>query len=117
MEPLDYDDSLVEISRAGLVFRAYYFPTLRPKAVPLASVARVVVKPATIRNGKWRIHGTGWPTIWFPRDARRPWRDRILVAELATQRIRIGFTVERPDEAIAALARLGVRVEAGKTTK
>jgi hypothetical protein len=106
-----YRDPLVEISPGSILFQDYYFPTMRPKRVPLASISKVEVRRATIWNGKWRIHGTGNLRTWYPLDRKRPSRDRVFLATLLDQWVRIGFTVERPDDAIQALESLGVRVE------
>lgn len=54
-----YSDSLVSIDENTITFRRYYFPTGKSKIVRLSDVERIVVSAPTLRNGKWRIHGTG----------------------------------------------------------
>ncbi|MDD2320061.1 MAG: hypothetical protein PHO83_08435 [Geobacteraceae bacterium] len=93
-----YQDSLISISGDKIIFAHYYFPTGKSKEVLLADIAWITVEKATIRNGKWRIHGTGNLKTWFPCDARRPKRDRIFFAKLKSQWVEIGFTVENGEE-------------------
>jgi hypothetical protein len=90
-----YSDKLVVLTESELVFAHYYLPFVGgTKFVPLADIQSLTVEPPTLRNGKWRVHGAGTLKMWFPRDFRRPQRDRIFFATLKTQRIKIGFTVE-----------------------
>jgi len=92
-----YADKLVCITDKEIVFFNYYFPTGRGKIVKIDNVECVAVKKPTIRNGKWRIHGTGNFKLWFPKDIKRPKRDRIFIATLKNQWVKIGFTVEDGD--------------------
>ena len=92
-----YADKLIRITETEIVFFNYYFPTGREKIVKIEDIESVAVQKATARNGKWRIHGTGNFKIWFPRDGRRPKRDRIFFAVLKHQWVDIGFTVEDGD--------------------
>ena len=89
-----YQDHLVSITENTIIFEHYYFPTGKQKVVRFSDIERIEVKKSTILNGRWRIHGTGNFKIWFPRDTKRPQRDRIFFAKLRGQRIEIGFTVE-----------------------
>lgn len=93
MQPI-YTDKLVTITDTEITFRHYYFPTGRAKVVKLDDIESIAVKPPTLGNGKWRIHGTGNFKVWFPLDGDRPKRDRIFIATLKTQWVNIGFTVE-----------------------
>ena len=92
-----YADKLVRITETDIVFFNYYFLTGREKIVKIEDLESIAVQKPTIRNGKWRIHGTGNFKIWFPRDRRRPTRDRIFFAVLKHQWVNIGFTVEDGD--------------------
>jgi hypothetical protein len=93
-----YRDNLISMTENEIVFDHYYFPTGKKKVVQLVDIECVTVKPPTIWNGKWRIHGTGNFKTWFPLDLKRPKRDRIFFAKLKGQWIDIGFTVERADQ-------------------
>jgi hypothetical protein len=93
-----YSDRLISIKDDTIIFNDYYFPTMKEKTVRLADIEKIVVRPLTIWNGKWRLHGTGNFKIWYPRDNDRPKRDRVFFAKLKNQWINIGFTVERADE-------------------
>ena len=106
---MDYSDSLVEVSEKGIQFRNYYFP-VGSKSVPFADITSIEGKPSTIRNGKWRLWGTGDFMTWFPRDWKRPRRSRIFFLRLASQKIRIGFTVENVERFIDAVNSVGVSV-------
>lgn len=89
-----YQDNLVSITEDTIIFEHYYFPTGKKKILPLADIEWIQVKKPTIRNGKWRIHGTGNFKTWFPRDKKRPTRDKIFFAKLRGRWVDIGFTVE-----------------------
>lgn len=89
-----YQDNLFSISKDQIIFEHYYFPTGKKKAVLLSDIEWIKVKKSSIRNGKWRIHGTGNFKTWFPRDTHRPKRDKIFFAKIKGQWIDIGFTVE-----------------------
>lgn len=89
-----YQDNLVSITKDQIIFKHYYFPTGKPKTVQLADIEWIKVKKTSLRNGKWRIHGTGNFKTWFPRDTQRPKRDKIFFAKIKSQRVDIGFTVE-----------------------
>ena len=89
-----YQDHLISITEDKIIFNHYYFPFGRKKVVRFADIEWIKVKKPTIRNGKWRIHGTGNFKTWFPKDSKRPKRDRIFFAKLRSQWVEIGFTVE-----------------------
>ena len=109
MSPIPYSDELIEISDDSIRFRDYYFPR-GARTVELSAIERVDVLAPTLLNGRWRIHGTGDLRTWFPRDPRRPTRDRIFVARLRGRWRRIGFTAADADAAQRALAERGVTV-------
>jgi hypothetical protein len=92
-----YTDSLVTITDDQIIFEHYYFPIRKRKVVRLDDIEQIRVKPPTIWNGKWRLHGTGNFRTWFPQDYKRPKRDKIFFATLKTQWVNIGFTVENGD--------------------
>jgi hypothetical protein len=92
-----YTDKLVSMSEQAITFKHYYYPSRKSKTVRLADIDRIWVKAPTLRNGKWRIFGTGSFKTWFPEDVCRPQRDRIFFAELKNKWVRIGFTVEDAD--------------------
>ena len=93
-----YRDSLIEIGGGKIVFKNYYFPT-GAKTVDLSNVEYVIAKPCTLRNGRWRLHGTGdlLFRIWFPADYGRPDRNRIFVMKIKGKWVKIGFTVENSE--------------------
>ena len=99
---LIYSDKLVEITDDGILFRNYYFP-FGSRLVAFSEVDGVVAKAPTWSNGKWRIHGTGDLLTWFPRDWRRPARDRIFFVSFRNRRRRIGFTVENSQKVMNIL--------------
>ncbi|MEN6318915.1 MAG: hypothetical protein ABFD82_09215 [Syntrophaceae bacterium] len=89
-----YHDNLISITQQEIIFHHYYFPTEKEKVVRLADIECITVEQPTIWNGKWRLHGTGNFKTWYPRDWKRPKRDRIFFAKLKNQWVDIGFTVE-----------------------
>ena len=92
--PCAYEDSLVDIYNDTIVFKNYYL--CGDKSVKLSQVEYVQALPPTLRNGKWRFHGTGdlLFRIWFPADYERNIRDKIFVMKIKGKWTRIGFTVE-----------------------
>ena len=88
---LIYSDKLVEITKESILFRNYYFP-FGSRRVAFSEVESIAAKEPT--HEKWRIHGTLDFRTWFPRDWRRPSRDRIYILSFHNKRRRIGFTVE-----------------------
>jgi hypothetical protein len=92
-----YTDKLVTITNYEIIFQHYYFPTGKEKVVKLDNIKSISVEKPTLWNGKWRLHGTGNFKIWFPKDYGRPKRDRIFIATLKNQWVKIGFTVEDGD--------------------
>lgn len=93
IEPI-YSDSLVIITDDAIIFKRYYYPKREPKRVMFSDIKRIVPKKPALWNGKWRLHGTGTFTTWFPEDQNRPTRDRIFFVKLKKQWIKIAFTVE-----------------------
>lgn len=89
-----YQDKLVSITAAEIVFNNYYFPFMKPKTVRLADIVSISIRQPTIWNGKWRLHGTGNFKTWFPKDVERPKRDKIFIFSLKTQWVNIGFTAK-----------------------
>lgn len=92
-----YSDKLISITDKDIIFYNYYFPTGKKKHVKIYDIEYITVLEPTLRNGKWRIHGTGNFKVWFPKDTNRPHRDRIFIATLKNQWMNIGFTVENGD--------------------
>ena len=93
-----YQDTLISITEDSVVFEHYYFPSGKGKSVRWGDIEGIDVMPTTIRNGRWRIHGTGDFKTWFPKDRGRPEREKVFFAKLKSQRMDIGFTVEDADE-------------------
>jgi hypothetical protein len=57
-------------------------------------IESIEIKEPTLLNGKYGIQGSGDFEKWFPRDGKRPSRDKIFIINLNNKRRRIGFTVE-----------------------
>ena len=104
-----YSDSLMEVSESGVRFRNYYFP-MGSKSVPFADIISIESKPTTLLNGKWRLWGTGDFMTWFPRDWKRHQRSSIFFLRLASQKIRIDFTVENAEQFIRVIESKGMKV-------
>ena len=92
-----YKDRLLEIVGSKIIFKGYYFPSMKPKEVLVENIEKVEVKKPTIATGKYRYQGTGDFRTWYPMDAKRNERDKIFFLFLKTQRIRIGFTSENSE--------------------
>jgi hypothetical protein len=93
-----YRDNLITITEDNIIFEHYYFPTDKKKVVRLSDIEQITVETPTIWNGKWRIHGTGSFKTWYPKDNKRPKRNKIFFASLKSQWIDIGFTVENAEQ-------------------
>ena len=91
-----YADRLIEVTEKSILFKSYYFP-FGSKRLELSDIDHVEVIEPTLLSGKWRIHGSGDFRTWFPRDMKRPKRDRLFIIHLRNRWRRIGFTVEDPD--------------------
>ena len=102
-----YSDSLVEIKHSSILFHRYSFFE-RDQLVLLSDIEKIVVKKATIWNGKFRFHGIGDFKTWFPKDFQRYKRDKIFVAYIRYKWWRIGFTVEDSDTAIKIFQEKGL---------
>ena len=88
-----YIDNLIKITNNNILFQDYYFP-FGSKEIDLSEIKNVVVKEPTLLNGKWRLHGSGDFRTWFPRDWKRPIRDKIFIMSFLNSKKQIGFTVE-----------------------
>ena len=88
-----YSDKLIEMTQETILFRHYYFPWGNKK-IEFSNIKKVEILEPTLMSGKWRIHGTGDFTTWFPWDSGRPGRDMIFRITLYKGWCRIGFTVE-----------------------
>lgn len=95
-EDIIYSDSLVKITGKNILFRRYSFFE-RDRKVFFSDIEKIVVKKATIWNGKFRFHGTGDFKTWFAKDFDRHKRNKIFVAYIRDKWWRIGFTVEDSD--------------------
>jgi len=107
-EPFVYSDSLVQVTENGIQFRYYYFP-VGTKFVRFSDILRVDKRLPSLWNGKWRLWGGSF-RIWFPKDWRRPQRSCIFFLRLATQKTRIGFTVENPDRFMEVMKSKGLTI-------
>ena len=105
-----YSDKLVEITEDGIVFRNYYFP-FGTGRVPWTEVGGATWEEPKWSNGKWRVQGTGDFRTWFPRDWKRPVRDRIFFIGFPTSRRRIGFTVEDSETVTNILSEKGLLIQ------
>ena len=106
-----YTDSLIEITDQEIVFRNYYYPSCREKRVLLSDIECVKSKPPSFWGGSWRLWGTGDLRTWFPKDYKRPKRDRIFIVFLRNRFRRIGFTVEDSRQVIDILRDRGLLLE------
>jgi len=102
-----YSDSLVEIKRDSILFKRYSFFE-KDRLVLFTDIEKIVVKKATIWNGRFRFHGTGDFKTWFPKDFQRYKRDKIFIASIRYKWWRIGFTVEDSDAVIRILREKGL---------
>ena len=88
-----YSDALVEVDEEGIRLRGYYFP-FGSKFVAFSRIARIVAESPTLRNGRWRIWGSGNLRTWFARDWKRPRREAIFIIHPKAGWWRMAFTVE-----------------------
>ena len=110
-----YSDSLVSISADGLRLFGYYFPTGSSKLVRFTDIAQMTVLPCTLTTGAWRLWGTGDLITWFPKDFNRPQRTTVFHMTLRHQRIRIAWTAQDAEKAIASLLSYGVPLERSRS--
>ena len=91
---VQYKDSLLEIVDNKIILKNYYFPSMKPKEVPIEMIERVEIKEPTVATGKYRFHGTGDIRTWYPMDMERSKRDKIFFLFIKNKWVRIGFTSE-----------------------
>jgi hypothetical protein len=108
---LIYSDELVNVYENGIRLKNYYFPSAKDKFIKFSDIHEIKKKQPTLMNGKWRYWGTGDFITWFPLDYSRSKRSFIFFLRLATQKIRIGFTVENPEAFVEAIKSKGIRME------
>jgi hypothetical protein len=101
-----YANTLIEITSQTILFRNYYFPYGK-KQIAWSEIEHIEVTEPTILNGKFRIHGTGDFRTWFPRDRKRPTRDKIFIIYLRNKNRRIGFTVENSEKVVSIIKTKG----------
>ncbi len=58
-------------------------------------IESIEIKEPTLLNGKYGIHGSGDFETWFPRDGKRPSRDKIFIINLNNIRINFIFSACR----------------------
>jgi len=102
-----YSDSLVEITQEAICFKSYYFP-FGSKRVRFSDIARVTAEKPSLRNGQYKLQGTGDLRTWFSRDWKRPRRPLIFFARLRGSSRSIGFTVEDADRVKRILRESGL---------
>lgn len=102
-----YSDTLVEITGETILFRTYYFP-FGKKQIAWQDIDRIEIHEPTVLHGAYRIHGSGDFKTWFPRDGKRPIRDRIFIIHMLNKRRRIGFTVENSEKVISIIKTKGL---------
>ena len=107
MKQIVYKDKLVEITQDTILFRHYYFP-MGDKKIDISNIKKLEILKPTLMSGKWRIHGTGDFTTWFPWDSGRPKRNMIFRITLHKGWCRIGFTVENSDAVKAIFEKIGL---------
>jgi hypothetical protein len=106
--PALYQDRMILITADRLVLRRYS-PLGSSRTVPFADIEVIRALPPTLRNGKWRLSGTGDFRRFFTRDFRRPWRDTIfLLIPHDKAAYQIGFTVEDSAQVRKVLSQIGV---------
>ena len=110
MADILYSDSLVRVADDSIIFDHYYFP-FGSKQIDMASIDYIEILMPSLKNGKWRIHGTGDFRTWFARDKHRPQRDCIFVIYRNNKRWRIGFTVEDSKALHAVFKRRNIRLK------
>jgi hypothetical protein len=86
-----YSDNLIRITEDALHIDGFL---LGSKSVPFSRIKSIKILKPTIRNGKFRIVGTGDFRTWFPSDSLRSRRDMIFVVLMHGKWTRYGFTVE-----------------------
>ncbi len=107
---LIYFDQLVDVFEDGIRIKKYYFPSGKAKFVKFSEILQIEKERPTLMNGKWRYWGSGDFITWFPLDWHRPKRNFIFFLRLATQNIRIGFTVENTEAFIDAIESKGIKM-------
>lgn len=94
-----YDDGRTRLDDDEILLRRYYFPFGRAKRIGWDEVRAARSTPLKLINGRWRIWGSGTPTVWLGLDGGRPKRTTLVTIDLG-KRIKPAFT---PVDPVAAL--------------
>jgi len=91
-----YEDKFVKVTDEGVEIKEYTFMK-KSRFVSFEEIGKLVVKKATLWNGRYRTLGTGEFFIWFAYDDRRFQRDCLFFMTVKNKYWRIGFSVEDPE--------------------
>lgn len=91
-----YEDKFVRITDEAIEIKEYTFMK-KSRIVPFTEISKLLVKKATVLNGRYRALGTGDFFIWFAYDDRRFERDCLFFMTVKNRYWRIGFSVEDPE--------------------
>ncbi|KAJ2324367.1 hypothetical protein IWW51_003308 [Coemansia sp. RSA 2702] len=126
VQPPLYEDRYLAVTRAALIIKRFYFPTLSARAIPWTAIEWVrLARDADVKWYELKMWGMGVGTIWWNCRARALTWDggprlhgmgEILATNVVVKVkgawIRPGSFVEQPEAAMAAIGQLIYRSHA-----
>ena len=101
-----YDDGLVQLDRAAITLRRYYFPSGTSKVIALGAIRGYRAQPLGALINRYRIWGSTDLRRWLPLDVRRPFKSTLITLDVPGTWPSPAFTPDRPDEFTALLDEL-----------
>ena len=101
-----YDDGLVQLDRAAITLRRYYFPSGTSKVIPLGTIRGYKAESLGTLLHRYRLWGSSDLRRWLPLDVRRPFKSTLITLDIPGTWPSPAFTPARPDEFTALLDEL-----------
>ena len=89
-----YHDENIEVDMNGLRINKYYFPTWKPKVIPIHKLKDINIIELDRINGRYTFFGLSWKLYYYHLDRKRPNRTHGIIIEEEDNIIKIGITPE-----------------------
>ncbi len=108
---IQYHDGYADVFEDSIVIKKYYFPIPLSKRIDFNEIESISIETPNIKNGKWRIWGSGNLNTWFPLDFDRHKRNKMFIISIKDKRFKIGLTVTNPDKLTHMLGKYNLLAE------
>ncbi len=89
-----YHDENIEVDMNGLRINKYYFPTWKPKVIPIHKLKDINIIELDRINGRYTFFGLSWKLYYYHLDRKRPNKTHGIIIEEEDNIIKIGITPE-----------------------